>query len=118
MKKHIKQFTFPALALASLVGCNASPSSSERDPAEFKSWLIQKTQDGVKARLRDPSSAEFTDVHTATYQGADVVCGYVNAKNGFGGKTGSQKFVGVGETIFLEEEGSSAVNEAWTTMGC
>ena len=118
MKKQIKHLIFPALVLACLGGCDTSSSSSERDPAEFKSWLIQKTQDGVKARLRDPSSAEFTDVHTATYQGADVVCGYVNAKNGFGGKTGSQKFVGVGNTIFLEEEGSSAVNEAWTTMGC
>jgi hypothetical protein len=118
MKKQFKHIIFAALALASLAGCDAGSSNSERDPAEFKSWLIQKTQDGVKARLRDPSSAEFTDVHTTTYQGADVVCGYVNAKNGFGGKTGSQKFVGVGDTIFLEEEGSSAVNEAWTTMGC
>lgn len=118
MNRQIKDLIFPAVALASLGGCDASSSNSERDPAEFKSWLINKTQDAVKARLRDPSSAEFTDVHTATYQGADVVCGYVNAKNGFGGKTGSQKFVGAGDTIFLEEEGSSAVNEAWTMMGC
>jgi hypothetical protein len=85
---------------------------------EKAAWLIRRTQDGVKSRLRDPDSAKFSDVHTADFKGNMVVCGHVNAANGFGGKTGLQKFVGVGDTVFLEEEGSDAVNEAWINMGC
>jgi hypothetical protein len=115
-------------ALILLASCSApvsdatqadSAAQQERAAKEDKAaWLIRRTQDGVKSRLRDPDSAKFSDVHIADFKGNMVVCGHVNAANGFGGKTGSQKFVGVGDTVFLEEEGADAVNEAWINMGC
>ena len=48
----------------------------------------------IKSRLRDPESAQFGRV----WAGGDsqvVACGYVNAKNGFGGYTGEELYWGV-----------------------
>ena len=80
--------------------------------------MIDKTKTAVKQRLKDPESAEFSSVKTVEYQGSTVVCGYVNASNSFGGKSGLQRFVGAGDTVFLEEDGASAVTEAWNMFGC
>jgi len=50
--------------------------------------------DAVKRKLRDPSSAEFRNVNTyEPEQRVLVVCGLVNAKNGFGGYAGYEAFV-------------------------
>ena len=47
-----------------------------------------EAKEAVKSKLRDPSSAEFKAVGGS----GDVACGYVNAKNAFGGYTGFKKF--------------------------
>lgn len=104
--------TMICLALAA-----CAPSEADKK-ADFQSWMIDKTKTAVKQRLKDPESAEFNSVHTVDYQGSLVVCGYVNAKNSFGGKNGMQRFVGAGDTVFLEEDGAKAVNDAWTMFGC
>lgn len=44
----------------------------------------------VKTELRDPSSAQFEHLN---YKGGDFYCGYVNAKNGFGGYGGKKMFL-------------------------
>ena len=81
MQSQIKSIALPVLAILSLAGCGSPTSNAsgkaERDPEDYKSWLIARTEVGVKARLRDPDTAEFSDVHTTTYQGAEVVCGTV-----------------------------------------
>jgi len=56
------------------------------------------TEKVVRAALRDPDSAIFTDmflVGDRKYKKSYplTVCGYVNAKNGFGGYAGKQNFV-------------------------
>ncbi len=68
-------------------------------------WIAQ-TKDGVRLLLRDSRSAEFRNVVFHAYQGrTPVVCGQVNARNGFGGYTGFQGFVGAGsDFVFLESE--------------
>ena len=43
----------------------------------------------VKRELRDPESAQFTDVEI----GANVACGFVNSKNGYGGYAGRVPFL-------------------------
>lgn len=43
----------------------------------------------VKRELRDPESAEFSDVEV----GAEVACGFVNSRNGYGGYAGRVPFV-------------------------
>lgn len=52
---------------------------------------------GVKKRLKDPGSARFTLPFRASEanNGVTTVCGLVNAKNSFGGYTGSAPFVGI-----------------------
>ena len=58
---------------------------------------IAAAKDAVKERLREPKSAEFRNVNVVRYQEKiNVVCGEVNAKNGFGGMTGFQPFLSLG----------------------
>lgn len=99
----------------SLAACGSTEADTKADKQR---WMIEKTKTAVQQRLKDPESAEFSDVHTVEYQGATVVCGHVNAKNSFGGKSGMQRFVGAGDTVFLEEDGASAVAESWVMFGC
>ena len=46
----------------------------------------------VKRQLRDPASAQFSDVETK----GGVACGFVNSKNGLGGYGGRIPFVASG----------------------
>jgi hypothetical protein len=52
---------------------------------------------GVIAVLKDPESARFGSIIAGqrTSSPAIVVCGFVNAKNSFGGYTGEQPFTGI-----------------------
>jgi hypothetical protein len=73
-------------------------------------WTVI-TQDAVRRSVRDPSSATFRNVKLyRPFSGQDtpVVCGEVNSKNGFGGMSGFQGFIGSGSgesfPIILEEQ--------------
>lgn len=46
----------------------------------------------LRASLKDPESLQLGTVVTAKQGKWDVVCGEFNAKNGFGGYTGTQRF--------------------------
>ncbi|WP_447754285.1 hypothetical protein [Sphingopyxis fribergensis] len=66
-------------------------------------------ENAVKRELRDPESAQFSDVVV----NVESACGFVNSKNGFGGYVGRQPFVVVGEEATLLEptaEASGLVN--------
>lgn len=62
----------------------------------------------VLAQLKDPESAKFTEerVHQSEARGI-VVCGYVNAKNSFGGYIGPRAFftTGPAEVLIEGDEG-------------
>ena len=64
---------------------------SDTSLLDYELMLIH--QEKIKARLRDPESARFTDVVVSRRSGSPVVCGYVNAKNGFGGYVGKEPFI-------------------------
>lgn len=49
---------------------------------------VREAKPAVAALLKDPSSAQFTDVHAL----GSCVTGKVNGKNGFGGYTGFVEF--------------------------
>ncbi|MEP0189758.1 MAG: hypothetical protein ABJP70_01220 [Erythrobacter sp.] len=69
--------------------------------------IVTASQQGVRSRLKDPDSAEFRNVgyYSGGSEGASAVCGEVNAKNSFGGFTGFERFVALGEDIaFLESD--------------
>lgn len=53
-------------------------------------------QRAVRERLKDPSSAEFGEFR---YVRGKAGCGTVNARNGFGGYTGEQRFIYLGRDV-------------------
>jgi hypothetical protein len=63
----------------------------------------EAAEEGVRQRvreaLRDPSSAQFRNIHPG--QGG-YTCGEVNAKNALGGYTGFAKFVVSDSTVWIE----------------
>lgn len=60
----------------------------------------------VKPRmaLRDPDSARFRDTIYRTWMSIPVVCGVVDARNGFGGMTGDQQFIMVGNEVAVADQ--------------
>lgn len=75
------------------------------DTTQQQLW-ISATERAVKSHMKDPGSVRFRNSRFNAYQGrTPVVCGEVNAKNGFGGQTGYQKYIASGETFgpYLEE---------------
>ncbi len=105
-----------AAAIASLALCGealcADPISKSCDAASCTdakqiAW-IDRAKGQIKAKLRDPGSAQFTAVRFVGARAGlpPMVCGHVNAKNGFGGYMGAQRFVSAGsaETSLLEHQ--------------
>lgn len=69
--------------------------------------MIHASMENLKARLRDPSSAQFRMVYlNSSDDGTIATCGQVNSMNGSGGYSGFQKFVAapVRGLAFLEDD--------------
>lgn len=62
----------------------------------------------VRTRLRDPDSATFTGSRVVRKGGSEGVCGFVNAKNGFGGMSGNKWFLVVGSEVYFVSDGPAA----------
>lgn len=118
------------LSFAALVGVGAlmdSPPPPQDTPAMVeqkerdrqivrqKLW-IEHTQGLVRAKLKDPGSADFQDVYIKRRESDGVMftCGRVNSKNGFGGFTGFQGFISAGtdDLTFIEEQ-TADFSAAW-----
>jgi hypothetical protein len=55
--------------------------------------VLTRAQSATRNILKDPDSAQFSGL-VALQNGMDtVVCGFVNAKNGYGGYSGRQGFI-------------------------
>jgi hypothetical protein len=102
--------------------CNQAPTAEDRRQAQ----IIADEADAeaaVKARLRAPQSATFSrEQDLVGGSGARLVCGYVNAKNGFGGLNGDEKFVwlsddGLQHAAATEEDQPTIVALFWA-KGC
>jgi hypothetical protein len=94
----------PSSLGAAKSGYLCSPYKNDCDE-QSSSWMY-RTQDSIKEQLSDPDSAEFRNqiLFRSLGVNAPVVCGQVNSKNGFGGMTGYQGFVGYPGTVFLQEQ--------------
>lgn len=67
---------------------------------------VAQSIDYMKSRLKDPESARISGVYTVKtdYTGDAVnVCGLVNAKNSYGGYTGSKLFAARPNIAYIEQ---------------
>lgn len=106
-----------AFATCGLVACGKSNPEAAKEAADTPkakedremATLVASAQSSVTGALRDPDSARFrkSAVATATLESGktnQVVCGYVNAKNGYGGYSGEQLWY-----VFRLWDGSTGV---------
>jgi len=87
-------------------------------PSKYE--LIDLAKDEIRHRARDPESVQFGDVWVGTLvtsstpSGTPVVCGYFNAKNGFGGYVGQQRFFGGPGMLMIDQEQRALIDQAWS----
>lgn len=74
---------------------------------------VYVTKEAIKRSLRDPDSARFGTVRVYRSGGSPVVCGTVNARNGFGGYTGERPFMATEERLTMPAEVTRAFQQAW-----
>ncbi|MGV6397002.1 zinc ribbon domain-containing protein [Pseudomonas caspiana] len=79
----------------------AKEKEAAKSLEDKKTAALWAARQSVTKILNDPDSAKFGKV---VYRDPGFVCGYVNAKNGFGGYTGEKGFISLGtpETTWLE----------------
>lgn len=81
--------------------------NSQPSDVEMLTYSQTQTKEALEAKLKDPESARYKNVaayHVAGFSEGYAFCGEVNAKNGFGGYAGYERFVGVPDQAFLESE--------------
>jgi len=78
---------------------------------------IAEHQIRISSRLKDPDSAQFKDVFASKSSGSPVVCGYVNAKNSFGGYSGYQRFISAGSIQVVESDmAEGEIDKTWQRL--
>lgn len=95
-----------AAVTASVKVAGITPDAPATNPNVDPDYLRDLTTEAmgkraVLASLKDPSSAQFGDSFGRLKHGKRVACGYVNARNGFGGYAGSTPWVMVVEDNVL-----------------
>lgn len=101
-----------------MIGSSGDDDEADVPPLENASkqadWNFE-SQQSIRARLKDPDSAEFRNVRFYSGSGQPVTCGEVNSKNGFGGYTGFQQFIASGTVAnlaFLQSDMTTSVEWA------
>jgi hypothetical protein len=84
-------------------------AKSEREQANIKNYVYVMGMDAIRAHLRDGASARYQNVYVGRKQNGTLgpaLCGQVNAKNGFGGYAGYERFIAVsdGSTALVESD--------------
>ena len=92
-----------AAALNAVTQYTAEVKASSAKDGEEKTFAA--AQAAAKRLLKDPDSATFRSLRISKYNGFEVVCGEINAKNSYGGYVGYNKFVAgtTGATIFATD---------------
>ena len=86
-----------AAAIASTVLCACAVQPVATPPVRLPTVamtpeIADAAETSVKGELRDPTSAQFSGLTALQDEGSIDVCGFVNARNGFGGYTGAVPF--------------------------
>jgi hypothetical protein len=83
-----------AAIVATLIGLREPTDQAETVGAYDLSWSeTRAVKSAVKDSLRDPKGATFERLRASRAEDGEIsVCGYVNARNAFGGMTGDNLF--------------------------
>ncbi len=84
-------------------GALDNPYRAGYSPSNQEASYIAKTQLYVKDRLGDSSGTRFRSMYVSRKIGEPVVCGQINAKSGFDGYSGWQRFIAGPDLVFIEE---------------
>ena len=98
--------------LAAIGSCLPDPPPSPPSDDQF----IHAAKDMVKATLRDPASAAFNDLVVYRHGEKVAVCGTVNARNGFGGMAGAERFFVSGNVVMTEGQDREAFPLVWDSL--
>lgn len=91
-----------------------SGGSGGKYPSDKQYAWIDIGKEAIKSQLKDPDSAKFRNVAFYSGGGIPIACGEVNAKNGFGGYGGFERFVAAGDQLaFLESQVSDGIGPVW-----
>lgn len=106
-----------AIVLAVILGTSCS---SPNDGEPNNDGMIILARKAVEAKLRDPASAEYRNEKLGSFKGHPVVCGEVNAKNGFGGMTGFERYASNGgeATVVESDMDAPEFSKVWAMMNC
>jgi hypothetical protein len=112
-----------AIAISALSACgDGSDSRAPHIPTEAERIANYQVmaQNAMKASLRDPDGVKYEDVDAYRVEVDGTVigyafCGRMNAKNGFGGYNGFERFV-AGPTMVGTEETVSGFDKVWTRL--
>lgn len=102
--RHLYLLVAAAIAISSPVSAQ-SPAFTPEQRAEGEA-LIRKAASYLASTVRDPSSATFRNVFIQKRLAEDgrepvTICGEINARNGYGGLTGFQAFILIGDTVHV-----------------
>lgn len=103
-----------SVALIALSACGQSDETKDQMNSIAH---VRVAKEKVQKSLIDPNSAEFRDVHVYRNGKGKIVCGFVNAKNRFGGFTGFEEFIVIGDAVALKSQGVNDFNTVWSD-GC
>lgn len=93
-----------------LAGCDrpedlfAKENAAAAEHTDFSAKV--SAEEVIRSLLKDPEAATFGAEYVRDIK-APVVCGYVNAKNGFGGYSGATPFVVIGEGGVIEDDSNA-----------
>ena len=89
-------------------------------PIQSQQTLTTFADSIVRPRLREPASGQFSRLHGALTDQGNYLCGDVNAKNGFGGYSGPQRFAAAvsgpiaGQVFFEGPNQKNAFAKYWS----
>lgn len=87
-----------------LSACATAAPPVATQAIELSADQVAAVQAGLRASLKDPDSARFGPMKASRAGDAIYVCGYVNAKNSYGGFTGMQSYFGLLAEIPAKEK--------------
>jgi hypothetical protein len=102
----MKQFAL--LAVLALTACASAPPKIDHTyaPHQMTAAETKSFEAGLRNSMKDPDSTRIGNVYASRSASTNTIaiCGYVNAKNSYGGYSGDKPFVGamVGDTFILQ----------------